>query len=141
MGRIMAIDYGNKRTGLAVTDPGQRIASPLETVPTHTLMHFLEAYFSKEEVESVVIGRPYRLDHSEAAIVKQIGFFAKAFKKRFPSVPVAWMDERFTSKLAARSLIEGGMKKSERRIKGTLDKVSASLILQTYLEKRNNMNR
>lgn len=137
----MAIDYGNRRTGLAVTDPGQRIASPLETVPTHTLMHFLETYFSEEEVESVVIGRPYRLDHSEAAILKQISYFAQAFKKRFPSIPVAWMDERFTSSIAARALIEGGMKKSDRRIKGALDKVSASLILQTYLEKRNNLNR
>ncbi|MGW8315943.1 MAG: Holliday junction resolvase RuvX [Bacteroidales bacterium] len=141
MGRIIAIDYGNKRTGLAVTDPGQRIASPLETVPTHTLMHFLEAYFREEQVESVVVGRPFRLDHTEAEIVKQIGFFVQAFRKRFPGIPVSWMDERFTSKMASQTLRDGGMKKHARRERGTLDKVSASLILQTYLEKRNNMKR
>lgn len=141
VGRIMAIDYGNKRTGLAVTDPGQRIASPLDTIPTHSLMHFLDAYFSEEQVESVVVGRPFRLDHTEAEIVKQIGFFVQAFRKRFPHIPVSWMDERFTSKMASQALRDGGMKKLARRDRGTLDKVSASLILQTYLEKRNNMKR
>jgi len=137
----MAIDYGNRRTGLAVTDPGQRIASPLETVATHTLMNYLDSYFREEQVERVVVGRPYRLDHTDAEILKQIGFFVQAFKKRFPTIPVAWMDERFTSKMASQTLREGGMKKQARQVKGALDKVSASLILQSYLEKRNNMNR
>ena len=137
----MAIDYGNRRSGIAVTDPGQLIASPLETVPTHDLMHFLERYLNEEEVERIVVGRPLKKDFSESEVMKQAGFFVRAFRKRFPEIPVAWMDERFTSKMAADALREGGMKRTGRMIKGNLDKVSASLILQTYLERRNNMNR
>ena len=124
-----------------MTDPGQRIASPLETVPTHELMHYLERYLNEEEVERIVVGRPVKQDLSESEVLKQAGFFVQAFRKRFPRVPVAWMDERFTSKMAADALREGGMKRTDRMVKGNLDKVSASLILQTYLDRRNNMKR
>ena len=124
---------------MAVTDPGQMIASPMETVPTHELMSYLQAYFEKEQVDLLVVGHPRQMDHSESEAMKQIRFFVAAFKKRFTEVPVEWMDERFTSKMAMDALIAGGMKKSERRVKGNIDKVSAALILQSFLEKRNNL--
>ena len=138
MGRIIAIDYGSKRSGIAVSDPGKMLASPLDTVPTHDLMSFLESYFKNEEVELLVVGYPRKMDHSDSDSMKLIRFFVQAFKKRFASVPVKWVDERFTSSLAADALYRGGMKKKDRRIKGQLDKVSAALILQTYLEQQNN---
>jgi putative Holliday junction resolvase len=141
MSRILAIDYGNKRTGIAVTDPEQIIASPLETVLTHELMHFLETYIKSEEVELLVVGFPRQMDHSESESMKQIRFFVAAFKKRLPEIPVQYEDERFTSKMAMDAMIAGGMTKEDRRVKGNVDKVSASLILQTYLEHKNNLNR
>jgi putative Holliday junction resolvase len=134
LGRIVAIDYGTKRTGVAVTDPGQMIASPLETVATHELMTFLHKYFEKEQVELLVVGLPRQMDNSDSESLKQIRFFVQAFKKRFQEIPVEWADERFTSKMAKDALLSGGMKKSERIKKGNLDKVSAALILQSYLE-------
>lgn len=139
MGRILAIDYGNRRTGIAVTDPGQVIASPLDTVATHELMHYLESYISGEDVELLVVGHPKKLDNTESGVLKQIRFFVQAFKKRFSEIRVEWVDERFTSSLAAEALREGGMKKSDRRVKENVDKVSAALILQSFLERRNNM--
>ena len=141
MGRILAIDYGTRRTGIAVTDQGQIIASPLETVLTHELMLYLEAYFAKEKVETMVVGRPRKLDNTESESMKPIQFFVQAFKKRFTQIQVEWMDERFTSKLAMDAMVTGGMKKSERRKKGHLDKVSAAIILQSYLELKNNRGR
>ena len=137
LGRIVAIDYGTKRTGLAVTDPGQMIASPLETVLSHELMNYLKTYFEKEEVELLVVGHPRQMDHSESESMKQIRFFVGAFKKRFKKIPVEWMDERFTSKMAMDAMIAGGMKKSDRKVKGNVDRVSAAIILQSFLEKRN----
>ena len=139
LGRIIAIDYGTKRTGLAVTDPGQMIASPMETVPTHELMSYLQAYFEKERVALLVVGHPRQMDHSDSESMKQIRFFVGAFKKRFPEIPVAWMDERFTSRLAMDAMITGGMKKSDRKVKGNVDRISAALILQSFLERRNNL--
>ena len=139
MGRILAIDYGTRRVGIAVTDPEQIIASPLETVPSHELMHFLESYFGKEQVEEIVIGYPRKMDSSDSDSMKQIRFFAQAFKKRFPGIPLEWMDERFTSSLARDALLEGGMKKSARKQKGNVDKVSAAIILQSYMEHKNNL--
>jgi len=139
LSRIIAIDYGNKRTGVAVSDPGQMIASPLETVLTHDLMHFLQAYFEKEAVDLLVVGHPRQMDHSDSESMKQIRFFVSAFKKRFDQIPVKWMDERYTSKMAMDAMVAGGMKKSERRVKGNLDKISAAIILQSYLEYRNNL--
>jgi putative Holliday junction resolvase len=140
LGRIIAIDYGSKRCGLAVTDPGQMIASPMDTVPTHELMNYLQAYFEKEPVDLVVVGRPRQMDNTDSEVMKLIHFFVGAFKKRFKAIPVEWMDERFTSKLAKEAMIAGGMKQKDRRIKGNVDRVSAALILQFFLEKRNNMS-
>ena len=120
-----------------MTDPGRMIASPLETVLTHELMHYLQAYFEKEQVDLLVVGYPRQMDHSESESMKQIRFFVAAFKKRFKEVPVEWMDERFTSKMAMDAMISGGMKKSHRRVKGNVDRVSAALILQSFLEKEN----
>jgi putative Holliday junction resolvase len=134
LGRILAIDYGSKRSGVAVTDPGQRFASPLETVLSHELMNFLKDYVEKETVDLLVVGQPWQMDHTESESMKQIRFFVQAFKKRFAGIPVKWVDERFTSKLAMDALVAGGMKKSERRAKGNLDKVSAAIILQSYLD-------
>ncbi len=122
---------------MAVTDPGQMIASPLETVLSHELMNYLQAYFEKEEVELLVVGHPLQMDHTDSESIKQIRFFVGAFKKRFKGIPVEWMDERFTSKMAVDAMIAGGMKKSDRRVKGNVDRVSAALILQSFLEKRN----
>jgi len=139
LGRIIAIDYGTKRTGLAVTDPGQMIASPLETVPSHELMNYLKTYFEKEEVDLLVVGHPRQMDHSDSESMKLIRFFVGAFKKRFKEIPVEWMDERFTSSLAMDAMVRGGMKKSDRRVKSNVDRVSAALILQSFLEKRNKM--
>ena len=135
----MALDYGTKRTGIAVTDEGQIIASPLETVATHELMLFLEAYFAKEKVDTLVVGRPRKLDNTASESLKAIQFFVQAFKKRFTRIPVEWMDERFTSKLAMDAMVSGGMKKSDRQHKGHIDKVSAALILQSFLELKNNL--
>ena len=139
MGRIVAIDYGTKRTGVAVTDPGQMIASPKETVPTHELMNYLQAYFNQEQVDMLLVGHPRQMDYSESESMKQIRFFVEAFKKRFKEIQVKWIDERFTSRMARDAMIAGGMRKSKRKEKGTVDKVSAAIILQTYLEGRNNL--
>ncbi|MFO7935373.1 MAG: Holliday junction resolvase RuvX [Bacteroidales bacterium] len=137
MGRIVAIDYGSKRTGIAVTDPLQMIASPLETVPTHQLMDFLASYMKKEEVDLLVVGEPKQMDASDSASLRQIRFFVEAFCKRFGEVPVKWVDERFTSRMAMDAMIAGGMKKGQRKNKGNVDKISAAIILQTYLEGQN----
>jgi putative Holliday junction resolvase len=139
LGRILAIDYGTKRTGIAITDPGKMIASPLETIPTHELMRYLDLYFKKEKVEVLVVGQPMKLDRSDSESMKPLRYFVQAFKKRFPSIRVEWMDERFTSKMAMDTLVAGGMKRSERRVKGNVDKVSAAIILQSWMEKENNL--
>jgi putative Holliday junction resolvase len=138
MGRILAIDYGSKRCGIAVTDPLKMIASPLTTVPSHELMHFLDGYFLGEEVECVVLGKPLREDNTPSASFLLTERFAGAFRKRFPSVRMVWMDERYTSKMAVRSMVEGGIPKARRRQKENIDKVSAALILRSYLELENN---
>lgn len=119
-----------------MTDPGQMIASPLDTVSTHELMNFLQDYFEKEAVDLLVVGLPRQMDHSDSESLKQIRFFVQAFKKRFAKIPVEWMDERFSSKMAMDALVAGGMKKKDRKLKGNLDKVSAAIILQSYLEKK-----
>ncbi len=104
-------------------------------------MLYLEAYFAKEKVETMVVGRPRKLDNTDSESMKPIQFFVQAFKKRFTQIQVEWMDERFTSKLAMDAMVTGGMKKSERRKKGQIDKVSAAIILQSYLELKNNRGR
>ena len=134
MPRILAIDYGAKRSGLAVTDPLGIIATPLEMVPSHKLEEFLKSYFSKEEVKSVVIGLPSKVDGSETNATPLVRAFVNRFKKVFPSMQLILHDERFTSKMAMDAMISGGMKKKDRRDKGNVDKVSATIILQSYLE-------
>lgn len=141
LGRILAIDYGTKRTGVAVTDPGHIIASPLDTVLSHELMAYLENYFGREDVETLVVGYPVKQDGSDSESMKPLRFFVQAFRKRFPSITVKWMDERFTSKMAMDAMVAGGMKKSDRQVKGNVDMVSASLILQSWMERENNLRR
>jgi putative Holliday junction resolvase len=136
MGRILAIDYGKKRIGLAVTDPMQIIASPLTTVASSSLESFLVDYLKKEEVDEFVVGYPVQLNNLPSESVKYIDPFLKKLRKLFPDKPVHLTDERFTSAMAVRAMIEGGVKKKDRRDKAMIDKISASLILRTFLEKR-----
>ena len=134
MGRIVAIDYGRKRSGIAVTDPEGIIASPLTTVPTHELLDFLKKYFTKESVECLVIGEPKQMNYSVSEAEQYIAPFIKLVKKAFPKLKIDRVDERFTSLLASQAILESGISKKERRDKGLVDKVSAAIILQTYLE-------
>jgi len=132
--RLLAIDYGSKRTGLAVTDPLQIIATALETVRTHLLLDYLKKYVEREEVEAIVIGMPRRLDSSDTHNTQAVRIFIKKLEATFPNIPVHPHDERFTSSIALQAMIAGGSKKSERQQKGNLDKVSAVVILQSYME-------
>lgn len=134
MGRILAIDYGAKRTGLAVTDPLCMIASPLDFVPTHKLEDFLREYFEDESVEKIVLGMPKNTDGSDTNATSLVQAFVNRFKKVFPTKELVLHDERFTSKMAMDAMISGGVKKKDRRNKGNVDKVSATIILQSYLE-------
>ena len=136
MPRIVAIDYGAKRTGLAVTDPLQIIATALETVRTHDLLEFLKKYSQSESVEAYVIGMPRRLDNSDSENAPRVQAFVKLLKKTFPDIPIHTHDERFTSSMALQSMIASGTKKSDRREKGNIDKISATIILQSFMESR-----
>ena len=133
MGRVLAIDYGLKRTGIAVTDPMRIIATPLETVLTNNLVPFLKTYLQKEAVDEFVIGMPKTLKNEDSQIAPQVRKFILVLKNEFPGKNVHETDERFTSKMAQRAMIEGGMKKKDRQIKGNADKISATLILQSFL--------
>lgn len=132
MGRILAIDYGGKRTGLAVTDPLKIIATPLDTVETKKLLLYLKDYFAKEEVEEVIIGLPKRLNNTDTHGTALVEKFLPLYRKNF-NIPISTIDERFTSKMAAASMIESGVKKKDRQKKENLDKLSATIILQGYL--------
>ena len=134
MARIIGIDYGQKRVGIAVTDPLKIIASGLTTVASHEVIKFLSDYISKEEVECIVLGKPKQLNNLDSDSLTYIMQFFRALKRKFPGMRIEWVDERFTSKMAVRAMIEGGMKKSERRKKENIDKISAAIILQSYLE-------
>ncbi|MDR0814930.1 MAG: Holliday junction resolvase RuvX [Bacteroidales bacterium] len=135
MERILAIDYGQKRTGIAVTDPLQMIASALETVPTAQLMDWLRQYMSREPVERIIVGEPVHLNGNVSDTMTQfVTPFVNRLRKSFPDKEVILVDERFTSKLAAMAMLEGGMKKKERQEKANLDKLSATILLQGYLE-------
>ncbi len=135
MGRILAIDYGLKRTGLAVTDPMKIIASPLETVQTDGLINWLIDYLKKEDVERIVIGLPVNLDMTDTHTTDPVKKFIENIKHQFPHVPVSTEDERFTSKIAKQTMILGGMKKKNRRNKVNVDKISAAIILQSFMAK------
>ena len=134
MARILAIDYGLKRTGLAVTDPLQIIASGLTTVESGQLVPFLKDYFSREEVELIVIGEPKNLDDSDTHASPHVRKIIEQLKKNFPSVPIKTMDERFTSRMASRAMIEMGMKKKHRQNKALVDEIAAAILLQDYLK-------
>ncbi|HVB03794.1 MAG TPA: Holliday junction resolvase RuvX [Chitinophagaceae bacterium] len=134
MGRILAIDYGKKRTGLAVTDPLKIIATGLTTVETKGLMAYLLAYLAREPVDLFIIGDPKNNDGSETDATRPVNQFIGRLGKSFPGVPVIRMDERYTSRMASRSMVESGMKKKDRRNKALVDEISAVLILQGYLQ-------
>jgi len=134
MGRILAIDYGTKRTGLAVTDSLRIIATALDTVETIKLIEFLKKYFQKETVDEVVIGMPRQLNNTDSATAPAVRKFIESFSKTFPGKPIQTTDERFTSSIAQRAMIDGGMKKKDPQTKGNVDKISATLILQDYLQ-------
>ena len=138
MGRILAFDYGRKRIGIAVTDPLQIISSPLITLNPSEIEGFLLDYLKKEDVDEFVIGFPVQMNNQPSEAVKYIKPFIKRLGKLFPEKHVNLIDERFTSKIAMRSIIDGGVKKKDRMDKSLADKVSASLILQSYMEKRKN---
>ena len=136
MPRLLAIDYGAKRTGIAVTDPLQIIATALDTVRTHDLLDFLKKYSQAESIEAFIVGMPRRPDNTESDNTPRVVAFVKILKKNFPDVPVHTHDERFTSSMALQSMIASGTKKSDRREKGNIDKISATIILQSFMESR-----
>jgi len=138
MARILAIDYGRKRVGIAVTDPGQIIANRLTTVSTHTIWDFLKDYFKKEAVESVVVGYPKQMNNEASEAVRYINPFLKKFQKTYPDMKLEILDERFTSKMAFQTMIDGGLKKQKRQNKAMVDAISATIILQSYLEQKRN---
>ncbi len=135
MGRILSVDYGKKRTGIAVTDPMQIIASGLNTVPTSDLIPFLIRYMDTEEVDTIVVGEPRQMDNSPSEAEPLIQLFLKELKRRIPNMNIVRQDERFTSKMASSSMLEGGLKKKKRMNKGLVDEISATLILQAYLNR------
>lgn len=135
MGRILSIDYGRRRTGLAVTDALRITANPLATVETRELMDFLRAYIYKESVDLVVIGHPTQMNGEESESMNYIRPFMGNFRKAFPDIQLEMYDERFTSVLAHRAMIDGGMKKKQRQDKAVVDKIAATIILEGYLEK------
>jgi putative holliday junction resolvase len=137
MSRILCIDYGKKRTGIAVTDPLKIIASALTTVETKDIFPFLKDYFQKEEVEQVLIGEPKNLDDSDTHATPLVHQFIKKFKKDFPLMKIETVDERYTSKLASQAMVEMGMKKKDRQKKGNIDQIAATIMLQEYLKALN----
>ena len=138
MARILSVDYGQKRTGLAVTDPLQIIANGLDTISSGIIIDYLEDYFLKEDVELVVIGYPKQLNNTPSESVRYVNEFIRKFKKYFPGKKYFLMDERFTSKMALQTMIDGGLKKQQRRNKPLVDKISATILLQSYMEMKTN---
>lgn len=136
MSRILAIDYGRKRTGVAVSDAIQIIANGLTTVPTHELLDFITGYVQKEPVERILVGLPKQMNNEASESMKYIDPFVRSLKKRLPEIPVEFVDERFTSVLAHRTMLEAGLKKKDRQNKALVDEISATIILQTYLESK-----
>ena len=138
MARILGIDYGRKRKGLAVTDPLQIVASALGTVPTHTLEQYVTDYVNREQVERIVIGLPTQLNGQPSESMRYITPFVNRLKKLLPHIPVVMYDERFTSTIAHQAMIDGGMKKSDRRDKARVDSIAATIILNDYLSSIHN---
>ena len=137
MGRIVALDIGRKRTGIAMTDPLRIIASPLETISTHKVIDYLTELFLKENIDILVVGYPRQMNNTPSEAVSYIKPVINSIKKRFPEMPIELVDERFTSKMALQAMIDGGMKKKDRQVKSNVDKISAAIILQSYMEQLN----
>lgn len=136
MSRIVAIDYGRKRSGIAVSDVLQLIANGLTTVPTHQLLQFVVDYVAREPVEKILVGLPKQMNNELSENQKYIEPFVRSLKKRLPLVPVEYVDERFTSVLAHKAMVDGGLKKKARQDKALVDEISATIILQSYLESK-----
>ena len=137
MGKAIAIDFGLKRSGIAITDDLQLFAFPHETVESQGLMVYLEALVPKELVDTIVLGEPKRMDNSDTHITENVRLLYEALVLKFPGLNVVLMDERFTSKMAVQAMIAGGMKKKDRQVKGNIDKISAAIVLQSYLSANN----
>jgi putative holliday junction resolvase len=133
LARILSIDYGKKRTGLAVTDPFQIIATGLTTVETPKLIPFLKDYFAKEPVELIIMGEPKNWDESDTHATPLVKKAVERLKKEFPAIPIKMVDERYTSKMASQAMIEMGMKKMQRRNKALVDEIAATIMLQEYM--------
>jgi putative holliday junction resolvase len=136
MGRILSIDYGNKRVGLAVTDPLKIIATRLTTVSADEIWDYLANYFAREEVELVLVGYPRQLNNQPSEAIRYINPFLKKFQQIYKEIPLRLMDERFSSRMAFQTMIDAGVKKKDRQNKATIDGVSATIILQSYLEEQ-----
>jgi len=138
MGKILAIDFGTKRIGLAITDPLQIFASPLKTVNPQKFDEFIEGYLKTQKVDAFVIGYPVKMNNQPSESVKYINPFIRKLKKAFPDKEIHLVDERFTSRMALRAMIDGGVKKRDRQDKSMVDRISASIILQSFLDMRAN---
>ena len=136
MARILSIDYGKKRTGIAVTDPLQIIANGLATVSTSELFDYLKDYLSREQVERIIIGRPLQTNGLPSENLQRVEQFVNRWRKEMPDVPVEYVDERFTSVLAHQAMIDGGLRKKARQDKALVDKISATIMLEDYLRRR-----
>ncbi len=136
MARLLAIDYGRKRSGIAVSDTLQIIANGLTTVPSHTLINFLKDYVAKESVELIIVGLPRQMNYEESESMQYIKPFVKKLQKEISHIPVEYSDERFTSQMAQQTMIDGGLKKKQRQNKSLVDEISATIILQGYMEGR-----
>ncbi len=134
MGRFLALDYGTKRTGIAVTDTLKIIANGLTTVPTHKLLEYLKSYMEREDVDCIIVGLPKQMNNEYSDSMKHIRPFVKKLKSLYPNIPIELYDERFTSALAQKTIIDAGLKKKDRQNKALVDEVSAVIILQSYME-------
>ena len=134
MPRILSIDYGKKRTGIAITDDFQIIASGLTTIPSETAIVFLKTYFENEKVEKVIIGEPKQMNGEPSQSAEIIEVFITLFKNTFPEMPIIQVDERFTSKMAFQTMIDSGLKKNQRKNKALIDEIAATILLQDYLK-------
>jgi len=138
MGKLLAIDFGTRRIGLAETDPLQIIASALDVVDNKMIFDYLDSYFKKEQVDEIIVGEPKRMDDTPSESEQYIKPFIEELGKRYPNIPVKRFDERYTSKMAFQTMIDSGIGKKARRNKGLIDKISATIILQSYMESREN---
>ncbi|WP_324679485.1 Holliday junction resolvase RuvX [Hymenobacter sp. GOD-10R] len=136
MGRILAIDYGNKRVGLAITDPLQLIATPLETIHSQDVFTYVKAYHQREPLEAIVVGMPRTLLNEPTDVTSAVVGLVRRLRRELPDVPLHEIDERYTSRMAHQAMLAGGLSKKDRRDKATVDRVSATLILQSFLNSR-----